>query len=159
MTLKTIIQGFINFLMAIPIIIIAAVIFLPIIIYTIISVGIQKRKDRSELKELLKINNGRIYFIHAYYNRYNLSEVISEAYEGISCIKIEKGYTQDLLTRYLVKDCRNRRYPRLVKIENKSLIHKAHYNTFKHLYKRNNNIDAFVELIGRSIHNLKHLKQ
>ncbi|WP_298901221.1 hypothetical protein [uncultured Psychroserpens sp.] len=156
MKIVEIIRGLMSFIVAIPIIIIAAVIFLPIIIYTIISGGIQKRKDKSELKELLKINNGQIYFIHAYYNRYNLSKVIKEKYEDIICIKVERSLTHDLLTRHLVKDCSNRSYPRLVKIENDNLIHKEHYNAFKHLYKRNNNIDAFVELIGRSIHNLKN---
>nr|WP_321233844.1 hypothetical protein [uncultured Psychroserpens sp.] len=150
------IRNIIGFTIVIPIIIVVIIIISPFIIYAIISGGVKKYKDRKKLKELLYSNNGQIYFISAYYNLYDLSKVIREKYQEIICIRIEKDSKPDILTEYLIKECGNHSYPRLIKIENNRLVHKVHYNSFKNLYKRKNDIEAFLDLIEKSIHNLKN---
>lgn len=142
-------KDILNNIFFLPIMLIIAL--LTLAFFVIISIKIERREDKKILKSLLKINKGQIYFLYADYNQYNFSKVISKKHKDVICIKID---TPNLLTKYLIKDCADKSYPRLVKIKNDKLIHKEHFNLFKTFYKKRNDIDTFLNLIDKSIKNL-----
>jgi len=110
---------------------------------------------RGNLKKAVKLNNGKIYFIYADYNNFDFSEIFQKRYGHIICVKTERRWERNPLVKHLIKDCFSKSYPRLVKLDQGHLIEKEHYNSFKYYYKKNNNIEAFLSLVEKSIHNLE----
>lgn len=132
-------------LIAIPILVIGCIIFL-----------ISNIKDKKRLKKLIQSNNGKLYFIYADYNNYDFSSYFKNHKKHIKCIKVDGEFYNNYLIGYLTKDCSNKNFPRLVKIEGDSLVTKIHYNSFKNLYKRKNDIDSFFSLLEKSINKLEN---
>ncbi|WP_299898591.1 hypothetical protein [uncultured Aquimarina sp.] len=102
----------------------------------------------------MKKYDGQIYLIYADYNNLDLSKVTQDL-DGLKHIKVNNNRVKGLLERRLIKGLQNKSYPRLVKIDNGKVIHKEHYNSFKSLVKRNNDLDSFYDLLVRSFNNLK----
>lgn len=59
-----------------------------------------------------------------------------------------------MLAEYLIRKSDHKSYPRLIKIENNQLVHKVHFDTFKYWYKRQHNLEAFLNILNSSIANL-----
>lgn len=152
--LKTLSNGLDTIILT-PIIILLVIIFSPVIIVFVISIEISKLKDKRKLKKLIQLNNGQVYFVYADYNDYDFLSGFKEKYKDIICIKVNRRFENDLLVNYLTKDCVSKCYPSLIKIENDTLVVKEHYNSFKKLYKRESDIEAFFALIEKSINNLR----
>ena len=141
------------------IVILATVVLLPILIIVflvfIIVFPINWMYTRIKTHLLIRKNNSKIFFISADYNNYNFSKHFEQR-EEIVYIRVSDHYNNSLMVHALTKGCSTKRFPMLVKIENGQLIKKIHFGSFKHFYKRNQNIDAFFTLIEKSIQNLNH---
>lgn len=138
----------------IPIIIIIVIILIPVLIIISILLKIDRIKDKRNLNRLIESNNGKIFFVYADYNNYNFLD----SFKNIECVKVNHGRDNGLFSNYLTKNCISKCYPCLIKIDNSCLISKNHYNSFKRLYKKENDIDSFLNLIDKSIANLKKEK-
>jgi len=149
--LSSIIDG----ILFIPIIIIVLVLALPVIVIIIIKSIIDHIKDKKELKRQLQLNDKKIFFFYSEYNNYDFSNYFKEYMEEITCVKVDEVWRNSIFVNHLIQDGLNKRFPLLVKIEDGILIKKKHFGSFKHLFKRNHDIDSFLDLINRSIKNLK----
>lgn len=142
-------------IIVIPIILFLIVfIGIPLLLFWIVKSELDRIKSNKKLKELIKINNGKLYFIYAEYNNYDFLEYFENNYKEVECIKINSQRAQNALIEYLIKSSSNKSYPRLAKIQDDNVISKEHYNSFKYYYKRNNNIKGFLSLLNQSINNL-----
>lgn len=129
-----------------------------IVAIPILALGIliDTQVHRLKLSKLKKENNGRIYFLYADYNKFDFNPYFKNHQDNIVCVSMSRIANNDLFMDYLSRQHpRNKCFPRLVKIDGKNVITKEHYNSFKSLVKRNNDSNAFFDLIERSIQNLK----
>jgi hypothetical protein len=145
-----------NTIIIIPIGIVILVLTIPFVLIIIIITQINKIKETRKIKDLLKSNNGKIYFLYSDYNNYDFTNFFEQEFRDIKCVKVNAKWNNDLLINHLTKDYGSHGYPSVVKIMNDKLIVKKHFNSFKHLYKRNNDIKTFYGLLERSIKNLKN---
>jgi len=136
-----------------PILLVLVVLVLP---FLVVGSMIQERRDAIELREWLKRSNGSIFFIYADYNNFDFSWIFQEKHPQVFCVKTNHRWENDLYIKHLTKGCLGKSFPRLVKIEDKNLISKEHYNSFKHYYRRKDDIDSFLGLIEASIQNLEN---
>lgn len=140
----------------IPILLIGVIIIgIPFLLFFLVKNTIENTNSRKKLKQLIRENNGAVYFIYADYNNYDFSKCIKERFNTINCLNANEFRSDDLLACYLLRGSYSKNYPRLVKIQGEALISKQHYNSFKHFYKRNDDIESFWLLINQSIQNLK----
>jgi len=139
-------------ILLIPLIII---LIIPVIIFLPVFLFIEKVKKNIELKLQLRKNNGQIFFIYADYNEIDLSQFLQYIDEDIKCIKVVRNQIDGVLENYLIKKNQTKAYPRLTKIDQDNLIHKIHYGSFKNLVKKNNDIEGFYMLLGKSIKSLQ----
>ena len=142
-------------IIAIPIILFLIVfVGIPLLLFLIVIWKIDAIKSNIELKKLIKINNGKLYFIYAEYNDYDFVTYFESNHKDVKCVKVNSQRIQSSLIQYLVKGSLNKSYPRLAKIQDNNVVSKEHYNSFKNLYKRRNDIENFFDLIEKSIKNL-----
>ena len=142
-------------ILIIPIIVFVLILLSPIIVVFAFKSIRKNLSDKKKLKDVLELNNEKIFFFFADYNGYDFSKHFEERKDDITCIKTGEKWENRTLVKHLTNDFSNKRFPLLVKIEDGKLIKKNHYDSFKHLYKRNNDINAFMDLVDRSIKNLK----
>ncbi|WP_299836256.1 hypothetical protein [uncultured Tenacibaculum sp.] len=153
-----------NFLESI-LIIIVLIIIVPILFVLLLIIGpyftihsfFQKRKRKKELKQFLEENNNKIYLIYNQHNYLDFKTYYNNQNKDIECIR--EGYynSKNTFLHYL-PDVSITKCPKLVKIKNKEIITKEHFNSYRHYVKRNNNPEAFFELLNSSIKNLENEK-
>ena len=151
------IANFILLIVLSPLILIIIVLLIPVLLFGLLFMKYESLRDKSRLKKLIKRNDQKIFFAYADYNEVNFDEYFRNNYSEISLIKITNRRVDGLLFNYLIKDCKAKCYPRLIKINKNELIHKEHYNSFKNLVRRNKSYAEFHKLLDASIKNLKRL--
>ena len=151
------IANFILLIVLSPLILIIIVLLIPVLLFGLLFMKYESLRDKSRLKKLIKSNDQKIFFVYADYNEFDFDEYFRNNHSEISLIKITNRRVEGLLFNYLIKNCKTKCYPRLVKIRGRELIHKEHYNSFKNLVKRNKNYEEFYNLLDASIKNLKRL--
>ena len=152
--LKNIVLLLFFIVLAIPILIVCAVIFIP---FSIIYRFFDKRKRKKQLEEALLLNDGKIIFLYGAYHEFDFLPYFVTHHSDIKCLIIPNHYISDVFMEYLIKDRKPKSLPKLVKIDGENLITREHYNSFKHYIRRNNDADHFFELIDSSIKNLEKL--
>ncbi|SEE09343.1 hypothetical protein SAMN04487765_1370 [Tenacibaculum sp. MAR_2010_89] len=113
--------------------------------------------NKIKLRILVYKNRGKMYFIYSDYNEFEFSNYIKEDtdYSLINCIKVINGSVEGVLEGFLIRGCRTKSYPRLVKIGRKELIHKEHYGSFKNFARRKKDPESFFLLLKKSIKRLE----
>jgi len=150
------VEGIVDFfkiIFVIPIIIIIMLLLVPLGIVLFIYFVFDRLRNLIKLKVLLRKFDGQVYLIYADYNNVDLSQ-FTEELDGLKHIKVVNNHVNGLLEQHLIKGLQTKNYPRLTKIDNGKVIHKEHYNSFKNLVKRNNDLDSFYELLMKSFNNL-----
>jgi hypothetical protein len=149
-----IISDIINVILVVSFIAAVLLILSPFIFVLIVTNLIETCKNKSKLKSLLKANNNKIYFLYSDYNNFEFQNYLKKEHSEIECLNINNISYDDLLLNFLVKGSGNQAFPRIVKIYNTEVITKVHFGSFKHFYKRKNDINTFFDLIEKSIINL-----
>ena len=139
-------------ILMIPIIVLIIGLAVPFLVYWSIKHVIQTKREKAKLKDLLKLNEEHIYLLYANYNTVDFSSVMHNT--TIEYINVDDVNPKDLLAEYLIRKSDHKSYPRLIKIENNQLVHKVHFDTFKYWYKRQHNLEAFLNILNSSITNL-----
>lgn len=140
----------------IPLIIIVVIVLIPFGIMFYLWYLISKIKDRKNLKRLLHENDNQIFFMYARYNNVDFSSLLKDKFEELTFVEVKNHYENDILINHMIEDCNGQNFPRLVKIKNGQLLHKIHFGSFKHFYKRKNDAKSFIDIIERSLKNLEN---
>ncbi len=147
---------FLKILVVTPILILVIILVIPLAIAGLVFIQYERVRDKIKLRILIRKNEGKTFFIYSDYNNLDLSQLKLD-FNELHCIKVRDNRVNGVLEQYLIRGLYSKSYPRLVKIHQGTLIHKEHYNSFKKLVKRNNDLDSFLELLTKSFNNLnKH---
>ncbi len=139
-------------------VIIGIILLIPIITLGLIFVSlyylVYKLNRKRKLRKVLCENEGQIFFLYKKYNQFNFQEYFESNNFEINCIEIEDDVFNDVFLFHLSRCAGTKGYPRLIKIENRKLLVKEHYNSFKYYVKRNKKPEDFFSLLKKSIKNL-----